>query len=174
MAMFSPAVELTLKAEGGFFHNPATGEIVNHGITLTFVRDCGYCKTADEQYIRNLSTEQAVEIYQRYFWDRFRIAEVANQDLANKIFDLTVNMGPGNAAHEGALTLLQRAVKDCGGHCAVDGRLGSITIHQINALDPAELLIAYRRRAKARYEAIAANNPDLAVNLSGWLARLAS
>ena len=172
MADFDPAVQLTLRHEGGFFHNPITGEVVNHGITLAFVRDSGFNTAADETFIRNLTTQQAQDIYRKYFWDRYGIGAIADQDLAGKVFDLTVNMGPGGTARQGALTLVQKAVNDCGGTCAVDGILGPLSIAQINALDPVRLLTAYRQRAKARYRRIAAANPNLAGNLGGWLARL--
>ena len=165
MAMFDPAFQLTLKNEGGFFHNAETGEIVNRGITLTYVRDCGYCNTADEQYIENLTEQQTEEIYRRYFWDRYDIGRIEDQGLANKVFDLTVNMGPGCPTHDGALTLLQRAI---------NAELGPRSLGQINELDATHLLAAFRRRAKARYEEIAANNPKLAGNLEDWLARLNS
>ena len=174
MTDFATAVQLTLRNEGGFFHNPVTGEIVNYGITLDFVRDCGYCTTADEDYIRALTVAQAQQIYQEYFWDPHHIGDIADQALANKVFDLTVNMGPGSTTREGGLTLLQRAVNDRGGTCAVDGILGTQSLGQINALDPVELLAAYRNRAQARYEAIACANSNLAADLPGWLNRLNS
>ncbi len=172
MADFEPAVQLTLQHEGGFFHNPVTGEIVNYGVTLAFVRSCGYCPDPDEAFIHNLTADQAREIYRRYFWDRYNIGAIRDQDLANKVFDLTVNMGPGGGAREGALTLLQQAVNDCGGNLAVDGHIGPKSIAAINALDPKRLLAAYRARAEGRYRAIAAGNRDLAANLTGWLTRL--
>ena len=174
MADFDPAVQLTLRHEGGFFHNPVTGEVVNYGITLRFVRDSGYSASADEAFIQNLTVLEAQEIYRKYFWDRYNIGAIASQDLANKVFDLTVNMGPGGKAADGGLTLLQRAVNDAGGNCAVDGQLGPKSIGQINALDPAKLLAAYRQRAGTRYRTIASANPALAGNLTGWLARLDS
>lgn len=173
MANFDPAVQLTLENEGGFFHNQVTGEVVNHGITLTFVRSSGFNPAADEAFIQNLSAEEAQQIYQKYFWNPHNIGQINDQNLANKAFDLTVNMGPGGPNHEGALTLLQRAVNDCGGACTVDGQIGPETIGHINALDPGQLLAAYRARAKAHYQAIAAGNPAVANDLTGWLARLA-
>ena len=172
MAEFDPAIQLTLQHEGGFFHNPVTGEIVNFGITLVFVRDSGYRPAADEAFIRNLSTEQARDIYRQYFWDRHNIGAIRDQDLANKVFDLTVNMGPGGKTRDGGLTLVQRAVNDCGGKCTVDGILGPKSIAAINGLDPVALLAAYRQRARKRYQAIAAADLKLTGNLSGWLARL--
>ena len=174
MADFNPAVAITLQHEGGFFHNPTTGEVVNHGVTLTFVRSSGYKADADEDFIRNLSVAEASAIYQTYFWDRHHIGGINDQSLAAKAFDLTVNMGPGGPNHTGALTLLQSAVNACGGKCTVDGVIGPITIRQINALDAAALLTQYKQLVTARYTAIATGNTELAGDLSGWLARLDS
>jgi len=168
MAEFEPAVNITIQNEGGFFHNPVTGEIVNHGITLAFVRSCGYKPDADEAFIRNLSAAEASAIYQAYFWNPYSIGSIDDQRLANKAFDLTVNMGPA------ALKLLQSAVNGCGGQCAVDGVLGPISIAQINALNASELLAQFKGLAAQRYQQIAADNPDLAGDLAGWLARLNS
>jgi type VI secretion system secreted protein VgrG len=172
MADFEPAVQLTLQNEGGFFHNSVTGEVVNYGVTLTFASGCGYCSANDQDYIRNLTAQQAIDIYKKNFWDPHNLGSINDQSLANKAFDLTVNMGPGNKNVEGALTLLQRAVCDCGGNCTVDGILGPQSLAAINALNAAQLLTSYRARAKTRYEQIA-QNPNLASNLPGWLARLA-
>jgi lysozyme family protein len=163
MAEFEPAVAITLQHEGGFFHNPVTGEIVNHGITLKFVRSSDYKPDADEDFIRALSAAEASAIYRAYFWDRPRIGSIRDQSLANKTFDLSVNMGPA------ALKLLQSA-----GQCAVDGVLGPISIAQINALDPVRLLAQYKELAAERYRQLAADNPELAGDLTGWLARLHS
>jgi lysozyme family protein len=172
MADFQPAVSQTLQSEGGFFHNPVTGEIVNHGVTLSFASQCGLCATTDEAFIQNLTQEQAIDIYKKQFWDAHNLGLINDQNVANKAFDLTVNMGPGDANHEGALTLLQRAVGDCGGKCDIDGQIGPRSIACINAADPVRLLTAYRARAKARYEQIA-QDPKHAGDLVGWLARLA-
>jgi lysozyme family protein len=168
MAEFEPAVTITLQNEGGFFHNQVTGEIVNHGVTLTFVRSSGYKPDADEDFIRNLSAAEASAIYRTYFWDRYHIGSIDDRSLANKVFDLTVNMGPGT------LKLLQSAVNACGGQCAVDGVLGPISISQINALDPVKLLAEYKDLAAQRYHQIAAGNQELAGDLTGWLSRLNS
>lgn len=172
MAEFQPALTITLRNEGGFYHNPVTGEIVNHGVTLAFVRSSGYKPEADENFIRNLSAAEASAIYLTYFWGRYRIGCIGDQCLANKTFDLTVNMGPGGGNRPGALTLLQAAVNACGGQCEVDGVLGPASIGQINALEAAALLAAYKHLAAQRYTQIAGANPKLAADLTGWLQRL--
>lgn len=166
MALFEPAVTITLQNEGGFCHNPVTGEIVNHGITLKFVRSSGYKKNADEDFIRNLSVDEASAIYQTYFWDAYHLGAIADQRVADKVFDLTVNMGPP------ALKLLQSAVNACGGQCAVNGVLGPVSMAQINALDAVKLLAEYKQVAAQRYTGIAQSNPELAGDLPGWLSRL--
>jgi len=166
MADFQPAVSATLANEGGFYHNPVTGEIVNHGITLKFVQSSGYKPDADEAFIQNLSVDEASAIYRKYFWGRYNIGAINDQSLANKTFDLTVNMGPA------ALKILQSAVNACGGQCAVDGVLGPASITQINSLDPVKLLAEFKLLAAQRYRDIAAGNANLAGDLSGWLARL--
>lgn len=163
MADFEPAVTITLQHEGGFYHNPVTGEIVNHGITLKFVQSSRYRPNADEAFIQNLTTAEASAIYQTYFWNANHIGSINDQNLANKVFDLTVNMGPA------ALKLLQSAV-----NCAADGVLGPISIAQINARDPVELLAEYKQLAARRYTEIAQGNQELAGDLTGWLARLDS
>ena len=172
MADFELAVQATLMNEGGFFHNPVTGEIVNYGVTLVFASDCGYCSSSDEDYIKNLTPDQAINIYKKQFWDAHNLGSINDQSVANKAFDLTVNMGPGGSQVEGALTLLQHAVCDCGGNCTIDGHIGPQSLAAINALDPVRLLTAYRARAKARYEEIA-QDPKHQRDLAGWLARLA-
>jgi len=168
MAEFQPAVAITLQNEGGFFHNPSTGEIVNHGITLAFVQSSGYKPDADEAFIQSLSTAEASAIYLTYFWNRYSLGSIGDQSLANKVFDLTVNMGPA------ALRLLQSAVNALGGQCAVDGVLGPISFARINALDPVKLLAEFKTLAAQRYTQIAAGNPQLAGDLAGWLSRLDS
>jgi lysozyme family protein len=168
MAEFEPAVTITLQNEGGFFHNQVTGEVVNHGITLTFVQSSGYKPDADASFIQNLSAAEASAIYETYFWNRYSLESIGDQSLANKVFDLSVNMGPA------AFKLLQSAVNACGGQCAVDGVLGPVSFAQINGRDPGKLLGEFRALAAERYRGIAANNTELAGDLTGWLARLDS
>lgn len=173
MADFEPAVQLTLQNEGGFFHNLVTGEVVNYGITLAFASGCGYCTATDVDFIKNLTQQQAIDIYKTHFWEPKKFGCIEAQIIANKAFDLTVNMGGGDSRRPGAITLLQRAVCDCGRDCSIDGVIGPQSLICINALNAPVLLAAYRARAKARYEQIAEENPNLAPDLPGWLARLA-
>ena len=172
MADFEPALEITLRNEGGFYHNPSTGEIVNHGITLKFIQSSGYKPDADEEWIKNLSVEEASAIYKKYFWDAYHIGGITYQPLANKVFDLCVNLGP-KAITLLQATLLQVTLSSSNPTLAIDGILGLHSLHLINTFGlPADLLTAYKFSAANYYKQIASMHPVLASNLDGWLKRL--
>ncbi len=171
MAEFVPAVEKTLLAEGGYYHNPATGEYANLGITLKTLRSLGVLMTSgpatpeDIKFVKSLTEDEAKDIYWESYWDKLRLDEITSQDVANKVFDLAVNTGPGTA-----VKLLQRALPAV----LVDGIIGPKTIWAANSCDPLALLARIRDEAAHHYEQIAANNPALAPDLPGWLNRLNS
>lgn len=170
MANFLPALTKTLIHEGGFFHNLKTGEVVNRGITLATLRSIGVLKTtgptlqSDIEFVRSLTEEETADIYEQEYWGPLKLENVTSQDVANKVFDLGVNMGVGGAAR-----LLQISA-----HVPADGIIGPKTIKAVNDCDPTVLLAEIREHAGERYHEIAAANPLLAGNLKGWLSRLAS
>lgn len=132
-----------------------------------------------------MTREYAISLYRKYFWDAHRIGEIADQALADKVFDLTVNMGAGGLSKKGiiwgGITLLQFAVNATVlapgateiAPLKVDGIVGNKTLFAINAIDSGDLLATYRRLAEARYREIA-QAPKQAPKLAGWLARLAA
>jgi lysozyme family protein len=193
MANFLISVDKTLRHEGGFVHVKATGEVANFGITVWFLREIGELPPAPRtdparpteiSFVRRLTRDQAVEIYRRHFWERYRIGEIRDQDLADKVFDLVVNTGPGGWASikgrrvfkRGALVLLQEAVNELRGKPLLDcdGILGPISLARVNSTEAGALLDVLRAKAADRYRSIAAANPPLAPNLHGWLERLAA
>jgi lysozyme family protein len=168
MASFLPAVTKTLAAEGGFFHNLKTGEVVNRGITLDLLRSLkvlnssGPATQADIEFVQSLTVEEAQDIYEIDFWAKLHLDQINDQAVANKVFDLAVNMGVGTAAR-----FLQAAAG-----VPQDGVIGPQTIAAANAMDPVALLGSIKAWAANRYRDIAAANPLLAGNLTGWLSRL--
>lgn len=88
MAEFQPAVNLVLAHEGGYVNNPQDpGGETNYGIAKRWHPDLD---------IRNLTKEQAAEIYQREYWTTFMEQEV-DQRIANAALDTAVNQGPAIA-----------------------------------------------------------------------------
>jgi len=69
---------------------------------------------------------KAEKIEQREYWDRMRLAEVENQNLANKLFDMGVNMGVRQAA-----VYAQRAAR-----VAEDGVISPQTLAAVNSAEP--------------------------------------
>jgi lysozyme family protein len=67
--------------------------------------------------IKNLTLEQAKEIYRRDFWGRFAALKLAD-GIQFMLFDAAVNHGPGNAVR-----MLQRAA-----YVIDDGHIGPVTM----------------------------------------------
>jgi lysozyme family protein len=109
---------------------------------------------------------EAEKIEEREYWDTLRLAEVENQNVANKIFDMGVNMGVRQAA-----VYAQRAVNSQLQQLTEDGNIGPKTLAAMNAVDPQTFYGLLCQFSAWHYRHIAANNPDQAVNLAGWLKR---
>jgi lysozyme family protein len=103
-------------------------------------------------------------IYATNYGQPLCIAEIANQEIANKLLSLGVNVGVVNAA-----AMLQDAVRVVG-----DGRIGPLTLHALDLADPDKVLEDLRTEAESHYEALIATNPKLAVYRAGWLRRAAA
>ncbi len=103
-------------------------------------------------------------IYDFCYCQPLCIAEIASQEIANKLLSLGVNVGVVNAAR-----MLQDAVTVVG-----DGRIGPLTLHALDLADPQRVLDDLRQEAESYYDALLASNPDLAVYRAGWLRRAAA
>ncbi len=117
--------------------------------------------------IRNLTRNDAIEIYHADYWCPLRLDELASSALAEEVFELGVNSGIGTSAK-----ILQEAVNACGRPIARDGNIGRITLAAANAIRPDRLLVAFRQCAAAHYRSIVEHDPSQIANLDGWLNRL--
>lgn len=112
---------------------------------------------------------EAEKIEEREYWDAMRLAEVENQNVANKLFDMAVNMGVRQAA-----VYAQRAANALavvGARVTEDGVIGPRTLAAINTPDPIAYYQLLRELGASHYRHLAAVNPAQAVNLAGWLKR---
>lgn len=167
MATFDKAITITLQHEGGLSDNPKDpGSITNFGISFTFLKNFNPAATPDD--IRNLTIDKAKNIYRFEFWDKNRYGQINNQSLANQLFDLCVNIGPGMAN-----ICMQRAINYANRSSLVeDGILGSKTLDAINQLNSVLILqSALRRQAVDYYKQLVANNPKLTIFIKGWIDR---
>lgn len=158
---FRHAVEVVLKHEGDLANDPADpGGITRWGISLRSYPHLG------EEGIRNLTREQAIEIYRQDFWERWGYDRIRDLAVATKVFDMAVNMGP-KRAH----TLLQQALGLIGSPVVVDGILGPQTLKATNEADPSRLLEALRLLSARYYWELVRLDGRRKKFLQGWLAR---
>jgi lysozyme family protein len=163
MSEFNQAISVILKHEGGYVDHPSDpGGETKFGISK---------RSYPQLDIKNLSEENAKEIYYRDYWDKYRYGGINDQSVATKVFDMAVNMGP-KQAH----ILLQRACCEVAGNESLiaDGILGHKTMAMVNSLDPTRLVWALRNHMSGYYRALGRKNPEqYAVFLKGWLTRAA-
>ena len=184
MSEFDIAIIPVLSHEGGFVDNKNdTGGATNYGISLRWLKkqnsidgDLDHDGDVDIDDIRLLTKKQAVELYHTKFWNPYKYNSISSQLIANKVFDLTVNMG-SKQSHK----LLQRALRATGIKIEDDGVLGNISFNAISRVNEKELLAAYRSEAAGFYRALVLRNKalrnegidveDFSVFIKGWLNR---
>jgi lysozyme family protein len=166
MADFKPAFLFTLQHEDSTRSGKVTedaGGRTRFGIAEKFHPDLG------EEFFTGPAEEALVEaekIEEREYWDTLLLGEVENQNVANKIFDMSVNMGVRQAA-----VYAQRAANSQVQQLKEDGNIGPKTLAAINAIDPQSFYGLLCQFSASHYRHIATNNPAQAVNLAGWLKR---
>ena len=153
MKNFDEIIEQVLEHEGGYVNDPKDlGGETKYGITKRFYPDVD---------IKNLTIEQATEIYKKDYWDKNRV-ESLPQNLWHIYFDMCVNMGKRTA-----VKVLQRAAVNKGRDIEVDGGLGPMTI---GALKGVELDRVRAFRVKYYVDLITAR-PEQEKFYLGWFRR---
>jgi len=112
---------------------------------------------------------EAEKIEEREYWDVMRLVEVEDQNVANKLFDMGVNMGVLQAAVYAQRAANALAAADA--RLAEDGVIGPRPLAAINAAGPMAYYQLLRQLSAAYYRHVAAVNPAQAVNLAGWMKR---
>jgi len=144
---FKKAVDKTLQHEGGYVDDPHDpGGETNFGISKRSYPDLD---------IKNLTRDEAEEIYFKDFWQKNNYGGIKNHKIAEKVFDLAVNMGARRAN-----CLLQIAVNYAGTPVIVDCVIGPQTLSAVNGQTPKCLLALlkieavryYASRENVRYE----------------------
>lgn len=151
--LFNRCIEVVLKNEGGYVnHLSDPGGETNMGITK---------REYPQLDIKNLTKNQAVEIYYDDYWLRMNLTGVLNESLILHIFDMGVNAGIRTA-----IKMVQRLV-----NTRVDGYVGDDTTNKINSYD-GDLLGLYIQKRKSYYTSLVTRKPELKVFLKGWLNRV--
>jgi lysozyme family protein len=152
---FERLIGKVLEREGGYVNDPADpGGETKYGITK---------RSYPTLNIKNLTLEQAKEIYYHDWWLRLRCGDIQDDQVAQKLLDTCVNVGK-----TAGVKILQRALCDLGQKVVVDGIIGPQTIDAANREDPSWLLFAMRTRQAEYYQELIRHNPKLARFWRGW------
>jgi lysozyme family protein len=120
---FIIAVDRTLSSEGGYVHHVQDpGMETKYGISKRTYKDVD---------IKNLTREQAKEIYFRDFWTP--VCTYLSPAVRYQVFDAAVNHGMGNAVR-----MLQRAVR-----VADDGHWGAISRGAYSKTEQHDVLLRF-------------------------------
>jgi lysozyme family protein len=177
--LFNKAVITVLKHEGGFVQDPDDpGGATNYGISLRYLLGTGDLTLGDFNHdgqidikdIQQMTIAQATDIYHSQWWVKYGYENLADSDLAGKVFDTAINMG-GSQAH----ILLQRSIRACGIVVTEDGQLGPKCFGAIATLVAAgsadALLSSFRSEQAGFYRTLIAKKPIFEKYKTGWLAR---
>lgn len=147
------AINLTIQNEGGYTWDPLdSGGETNMGVTQADLPDV---------LIKELTKDQAAAYYRSNFWKTF-FSQIDDQNVANKLLDMSVLFGTGTAT-----MCLQHIL-----NVRSDGVFGPDTLQALNESDPLETLYLFKGALKAHAMAIVAKNPKDKKFLQGWLNRV--
>lgn len=156
MADFNAAVTKTLIHEGGakVTDDPDDrGGLTKYGISQ---------RSYPNVDIRNLTEQQAKDIYKRDYWDKVKGDDIQSQEVAENLFDTAVNMGPRTASRLAQMALSLEPV---------DGIIGPNSLKALNARDPETFIAEYTIAKIARYAYICNKNRSQSKYLLGWINR---
>lgn len=169
MSTFEDAIPVILQHEGGWVSNPKDpGGETNYGISTLIIEREGLTNEylslpegREPGWLKAMTEDTAKKIYKDLFWDRYGYGQLDDQTVATKIFDCSVNCGPGRA-HVFAQEV-------AGTHA--DGIIGPQTLAAINAITPQSFVQAYADEMTTYYTNLVAKKPQLDVFLHNWLHR---
>jgi len=166
MSDFQEAMKFLLPHEGGYADSPHdAGGATKYGISLRFLLTIN--PSATKETIKNMTLTDAYAIYKKYFWDKYNIGAIKSQNIANKIFDMYINMAPKAAGKVVQNAINETAIKTV----LVDGIMGDATITAINEIKDDVLLPQIKLAAIAHYLAIVDASIAQLPNFRSWIRR---
>ncbi|WZL88300.1 glycosyl hydrolase 108 family protein [Salinimicrobium sp. 3283s] len=162
---FKKAFVELIGIEGGYVNDPTDrGGETKYGISK---------RSYPHLDIRNLTLQQAEEIYYRDFWKVNGLDNIVKYELALELFDTGVNMGVGVAPRflQEALNLMNRNQRDFA-DLKVDGKIGPVSIAAYKKVDDRILLKVLNGLQFRRYVEICERDPAQEKYFNGWMKRV--
>lgn len=143
-----------LEHEGGLVNHPKDpGGLTKFGISQ---------RAYPREDIRGLTPARAKQLYRRDYWDQPGWSQIPDPGLAEQVFDMGVNAGPGRA-----FRLLHRVV----GTPEAPTWTPALRAALSAVRDWAPVRAAYLAARLAYYKALVGRKPALGVFLRGWTRR---
>lgn len=159
---FDNAFLQTLGHEGGYVNDPQDpGGETKWGISK---------RAFPELDIKNLTIDDAKEIYRRKYWDRLQCDDMISDAIAAEIFDTAVNVGV-----KGAIRIAQQALAYLGEGIVGDGIIGPKTLEALNwwsEKDERALFKCLNGFQFMHYVKITSLNKTLSRFSHGWMRRI--
>jgi lysozyme family protein len=150
MSAFDKVINRILSSEGGYVNHPKDpGGETNWGISK---------RSYPNLDIKNLTRQQAIDIYKRDFWDKIR-ADKMHPALAFQVLDFAVNSGIGTAIKK--LQVVAN-VPD-------DGNWGPVTESAVAKMSPVVLTLRFIAERADYWRKL----PTWQTFGAGWTGRLA-
>jgi lysozyme family protein len=176
MSDFDTAVNYVLSNEKGLSNDANDrGGITNFGISLRFLKSISQEQLkkylifdeVTDQTIKDLRIEQAKSLYHDFFWISAPFEKIGNQEQANYIFDMAINMGIAPA-----IKCVQRAIWAVQKRRSLidDGILGENTLKAIEICGFI-LMPAMRSERAGFYKLAAMQDVEIKNELNGLLNR---
>lgn len=163
MADVDAAIDYTLRWEDSTLSGVITtdpGGRTRYGIAQKYHPELTACG-----FYNDMGSVAALQIARKTYNDCYAvplsIAEMSNQDVANKVLSLGVNIGIKTAGE-----MLQLALK-----VPCDGSIGPRTLFALASANYAQVHESLDNQAIAHYHAVVANDPSKQKYLDGWIAR---
>lgn len=158
MADFNSAIVKTLQKEGGSTYTETSGD--KGGATKYGISQRAY----PNLNIRDLSEQQARDIYKRDYWDRVCGDRIHDQIIAECIFDAAVNMGVRTASR---LAQIAAGMKEAD----ADGVIGTASLYWIADAHLELFVLRFATLKIARYASICNKDKTQSKFLLGWINR---
>ncbi len=161
MASFDAAIIKTLEKEGGSKVTEIAGD--SGGLTKFGISQRSY----PALNIRNLTEQQARDIYKRDYWDLIRGDRIELQIVAESIFGAAVNMGVKTASK-----LAQTALDETmSGGIVIDGDIGEKTLSALNRCSKSVFMSSFTLAKIGYYAHICNRDKTQSKFLLGWINR---
>jgi lysozyme family protein len=155
VASFDLAIPRVLVHEGGYSSDASDpGGETNFGIAK---------RSHPEVDIKNLTVDQAKEIYRKDYW---QFDAIADQAVGGKLLDMSVQFGRGTA-----IEMLEEVLQKLGHAVKIDGLLDPHLVDAVNTEDAGKLLTYLRARCAVRYAITSSANQATRKFLFGWMLR---